>query len=75
MKKAKDNVQVKPSIYKKPGKLLNEILPSTVKNIPREQLPLKLPETVNREYEPFMEPSWIPEEWPGDEEAKVSYKK
>jgi hypothetical protein len=71
MKKAKDVVSTKPSLYKKSNKTLNEILPSSVKNTPREQQPLKFPETFNREYEPFLEPNVIPEEWPGDEEAKV----
>jgi len=71
MKKAKDNVPIKPSLYKKSNKTLSEILPSSVKNIPREQHSLRLPDTVNRQYEPFLEPNIIPEDWPGDDEAKV----
>ena len=70
--KKKDDTKGKGKDNRKLGKPISEYVPSSIKNIPREQMCLKQPETINRQFTPFIEPFEIFEEWPGDEEAKVS---
>ena len=69
--KKKEDAKGKGKDNKKLGKPSNEYLPSSVKNIPREQMSIRQPETINRKFTPLIEPFQIFEEWPGDEEARV----
>jgi hypothetical protein len=68
MKKQQKEAVIKP---KKQGKQLKDFLPSTIKNNPHEQIPLKIPDQINREYVPLIQPNHLAQEWPGDEEAMV----
>jgi hypothetical protein len=70
--KKKDDAKGKVKDNRKLGKPISEYLPSGIKNIPRELMGLKQPETINRQFTPFIVPFEIFEEWPGDEEAKVN---
>jgi hypothetical protein len=54
-------------------KTYKDYVPSSIKNLPREVFPLKNPEEFSNDFKPLVEPNVLFDEWPGDEEAKVTF--
>jgi hypothetical protein len=79
MKKTKDAKQTIPtnnsSIIKKAGRSIKEVIPPSVTKNIRDNNAFKAVDTNlnKRTFEPYATPSKLPQDWPSEEEVKVSF--